>query len=80
MKNQSTQSGPLWLLSGGRHLLEKNAIGLLRHADTCGSITNAAKAAGISYKTAMEKRYLTLNDGSIAEKAFDKINVVHGEI
>jgi hypothetical protein len=39
MKNQSTQSDPLWLLYGGRHFLEKNAIGLLRHVDTCGSIT-----------------------------------------
>jgi molybdate transport system regulatory protein len=54
MKNQSTQSSPLWLLYGGRYLLEKNAIGLLRHIDKCGSITQAAKTTGISYKTAWD--------------------------
>jgi molybdate transport system regulatory protein len=45
---------PLWLLYGGRHFLEKNVLELLWQIDQCGSITNAAKAAGISYKTAWD--------------------------
>jgi molybdate transport system regulatory protein len=50
----SDVSGPLWLLYGGRHLLEKNGIELLRQIDQCGSITAAAKASQISYKTAWD--------------------------
>jgi molybdate transport system regulatory protein len=54
MKEQNTNSGALWLLFGGRQLLEKNAIDLLRSIDKQGSITRAAKEVGISYKTAWD--------------------------
>ena len=54
MKESGTISGPLWLLFGGRHLLEKNALELLRGIDRLGSITRAAKEVGISYKTAWD--------------------------
>jgi molybdate transport system regulatory protein len=54
MKSHFPFSGPLWLLFGGRHLLEKNAIVLLQNVDKLGSITSAAKEVGVSYKTAWD--------------------------
>ncbi|HUI92719.1 MAG TPA: TOBE domain-containing protein [Chitinivibrionales bacterium] len=54
MENHSPYSGPLWLLFGGRHLLEKNALELLKSIDRLGSITSAAREVGISYKTAWD--------------------------
>jgi molybdate transport system regulatory protein len=51
---KTDMTGPLWLLYGGSFLLEKNVIELLRQVEQRGSITNAAKAAGISYKTAWD--------------------------
>jgi molybdate transport system regulatory protein len=54
MNSNSPSFGPLWLLFGGRHLLEKNAIDLLQSVDKLGSITSAAKEVGISYKTAWD--------------------------
>ncbi len=54
MADHSPYSGPLWLLFGGRHLLEKNALELIKSIDKLGSITSAAKETGISYKTAWD--------------------------
>jgi molybdate transport system regulatory protein len=54
MKENGANSAVLWLLFGGRHLLEKNAIELLRSIEREGSITKAAKAVGVSYKTAWD--------------------------
>jgi molybdate transport system regulatory protein len=54
MTDQTPFTGALWLLFGGRHLLEKNGIELLRSIEEFGSITRAAKEVGISYKTAWD--------------------------
>jgi molybdate transport system regulatory protein len=46
--------GSLWLHKADRRFLGGDRITLLEKIDECGSITKAAKAAGISYKTAWD--------------------------
>ena len=46
--------GELWLSLGGENVLGRERIRLLREIDATGSITAAALAAGISYKTAWD--------------------------
>lgn len=52
--NSFSPSGELWLNQDGRDLLGESRIRLLEAIDKTGSITQAAKAAGISYKTAWD--------------------------
>ncbi|MBI5575604.1 MAG: TOBE domain-containing protein [Deltaproteobacteria bacterium] len=47
-------SGTVWLGKGDDVLLGSDRIGLLEKIGECGSITKAARAAGISYKTAWD--------------------------
>jgi molybdate transport system regulatory protein len=47
-------SGDIWLRKADEVYLGSNRIGLLERIDEHGSITKAARAAGISYKTAWE--------------------------
>jgi molybdate transport system regulatory protein len=47
-------SGDIWLRKADEVYLGSNRIGLLEQIDEHGSITKAARAAGISYKTAWE--------------------------
>jgi molybdate transport system regulatory protein len=47
-------AAPLWLLFGGRDLLAGKAMALMREIDAKGSISNAAKAVPMSYKTAWD--------------------------
>jgi molybdate transport system regulatory protein len=47
-------AGTLSLGSDAQHLLSDKRIALLEHIATCGSITQAAKAAGLSYKGAWD--------------------------
>jgi|WetSurMetagenome_2_1015567.scaffolds.fasta_scaffold191811_1 molybdate transport system regulatory protein len=54
MTKRPVAQGSLWLLFGGRRLFERNGIELLRAIDRCGSITGAARAAGVSYRTAWD--------------------------
>jgi molybdate transport system regulatory protein len=53
-KNLLEVDGSVWLHKSDRKFLGEEGIGLLEKIDECGSITNAAKAAGISYKTAWD--------------------------
>ena len=46
--------GSLWLHKAEKRFLGEDRITLLEKIDECGSITRAAKAAGISYKTAWD--------------------------
>lgn len=47
-------SGAIWLRKADGVFLGSDRIGLLEKIEECGSITMAAKAAGISYKTAWD--------------------------
>jgi molybdate transport system regulatory protein len=53
-KGQLDVSGSVWLRKAERNFLGGDRITLLEKIDECGSITRAAKAAGISYKTAWD--------------------------
>jgi molybdate transport system regulatory protein len=53
-KGQLDVGGSLWLHKSERRFLGEDRITLLEKIDECGSITKAAKAAGISYKTAWD--------------------------
>lgn len=54
-KKTSTLTGALSLVSGDRQALTDKQIALLEAIGNEGSITRAAKAVGISYKTAWER-------------------------
>ncbi|MCF6266895.1 MAG: TOBE domain-containing protein [Desulfuromusa sp.] len=45
---------PLWMQKRSQNFLGGNRIDLLEQIDRCGSISTAAKAAGMSYKTAWD--------------------------
>ena len=60
-----TVGGAIWLTVGGESFGGRNRIDLLRAIATTGSITHAAKAVGISYKTAWD--------------AIDAMNTLAGE-
>ncbi|MFK5925074.1 MAG: TOBE domain-containing protein [Desulfuromusa sp.] len=45
---------PLWMQKGEQKFLGGNRIDLLEQINRCGSISTAAKAAGMSYKTAWD--------------------------
>ena len=47
-------TAPLWMQKGAQNFLGGNRIDLLEQIDRCGSISTAAKAAGMSYKTAWD--------------------------
>jgi len=47
-------SGAVWIRRGGQSPIGDDRIGLLEQIDRLGSIVKAAKAAGISYKTAWD--------------------------
>ncbi len=47
-------SAPLWMQKGAQNFLGGNRIDLLEQIDWCGSLSTAAKAAGMSYKTAWD--------------------------
>ena len=47
-------TAPLWMQKGAKNFLGGNRIDLLEQIDCCGSISTAAKAAGMSYKTAWD--------------------------
>lgn len=47
--------GALWLEKAGRRFLDSEGIKLLEKVDEVGSITRAAIAVGISYKTAWDR-------------------------
>lgn len=46
--------GSIWMTAGGENLGGKGRIALLAHLMRCGSITQAAKAMGMSYKAAWD--------------------------
>lgn len=46
--------GSIWMTAGGENLGGKGRIELLAHLMRCGSITQAAKAMGMSYKAAWD--------------------------
>ena len=46
--------GSVWMTAGGKSFGGKGRIDLLAHIAECGSITNAAKAMGMSYKAAWD--------------------------
>ena len=54
-------SAPLWMQKGAQNLLGGNRIDLLEQIDRCGSLSTAAKAAGMSYKTAWDALNLMNN-------------------
>jgi molybdate transport system regulatory protein len=55
-RSKSTSlKGDLTLLSGDQQSLTQSQVELLQAIDACGSITAAAKAVGISYKTAWDR-------------------------
>ncbi len=47
-------TAPLWMQKESQNFLGGNRIDLLEQIDRCGSISTAAKAAGMSYKTAWD--------------------------
>ena len=47
-------TAPLWVQKEAQNFLGGNRIDLLEQIDWCGSISTAAKAAGMSYKTAWD--------------------------
>ncbi len=47
-------TAPLWVQKNAQNFLGGNRIDLLEQIDRCGSISTAAKAAGMSYKTAWD--------------------------
>ncbi len=47
-------TAPLWVQKEAQNFLGGNRIDLLEQIDRCGSISTAAKAAGMSYKTAWD--------------------------
>ncbi|MCD6581043.1 MAG: TOBE domain-containing protein [Desulfuromusa sp.] len=47
-------TAPLWMQKNSQNFLGGNRIDLLEQIDRCGSISTAAKAAGMSYKTAWD--------------------------
>lgn len=53
-KSKVAVSAPLWMQKGAQNFLGGNRIDLLEQIDRCGSISTAAKAAGMSYKTAWD--------------------------
>jgi molybdate transport system regulatory protein len=53
-KKNLSLSGNLWINSDDHSFLEGNRVKLLEKIDELGSITKAAKAVGISYKTAWD--------------------------
>lgn len=54
LKREMEVAGALWLQKADRKFLGGDRINLLEKIAECGSITGAAKAAGISYKTAWD--------------------------
>ncbi|MDQ1259693.1 MAG: molybdate transport system regulatory protein, partial [Pseudomonadota bacterium] len=46
--------GSIWMTAGGENLGGKGRVELLAHLMRCGSITQAAKAMGMSYKAAWD--------------------------
>ena len=54
MSNSNRLTVPLWFLFGGRHLIVGKAISLMRAIDTEGSITRAAAAVPMSYRSAWD--------------------------
>ena len=54
MEQEITLEGNLWLRKDHDRFLGGNRIALLEQIDGLGSITKAAKAIGVSYKTAWE--------------------------
>ena len=57
--------GSLWLEKSGHRFLDGERINLLEKIDQVGSITKAAKAVGICYKTAWDRINLI---NSLADK------------
>ncbi len=53
-KEKVAVCAPLWMQKGAQNFLGGNRIDLLEQIDCCGSISTAAKAAGMSYKTAWD--------------------------
>ncbi len=47
-------TAPLWMRKGSENFLGGNRIDLLEQIDCCGSLSTAAKLAGMSYKTAWD--------------------------
>ncbi len=54
-------TAPLWVQKGAQNFLGGNRIDLLEQIDQCGSISTAAKVAGMSYKTAWDALNLMNN-------------------
>lgn len=54
-------TAPLWVQKEAQNFLGGNRIDLLEQIDQCGSISTAAKAAGMSYKTAWDALNLMNN-------------------
>lgn len=55
MDNQTQLRGDLVLLTGDKQPFAEQQIALLKAIHACGSISKAAKAVGISYKTAWDR-------------------------
>jgi molybdate transport system regulatory protein len=53
-KEKVAVSASLWMQKGAQNFLGGNRIDLLEQIDRCGSLSTAAKAAGMSYKTAWD--------------------------
>jgi len=53
-KSKVAVTAPLWMQKKSQNFLGGNRIDLLEQIDRCGSISTAAKAAGMSYKTAWD--------------------------
>ena len=53
-KSKVAVTAPLWMQKGAQNFLGGNRINLLEQIDRCGSISTAAKVAGMSYKTAWD--------------------------